>query len=511
MQPLRKLIVPLLFSLIPTASVANELRYEAFWVEGEAASLHTAPLSRQAFLDAGQALAENGFVLVDVETGLQNGERLFAGLWTRGSGSTIFEGPLGPLQLRKSMEARKAQGLRLVDVEIFRLPNGGRQYLGVWRPGSGEQIVTGPMQQDAFFARSESLTSQGLRLRDVEVEEIDGVTLFTGLFRAGAGLNVLTKPTMLGSFRALLPDRLAEGLELIDIERMPNGKDVIGVFRSGDALADVTAPLSFGQYFVLAQDRLNDGQRTRDFEFFTVETDRGNGPNLDPDLPPPGPQNAAHVEFSDNLRLRLEFTQNVDQPFTLTLPVGALPEWLPQDADGNPVLPDSHCGLLIRQAMSAFWQVPGDPEVTQPPFNAVEDVSDIGDEFFLGGIHFAGPIGNCTDTQKNWVFPFPFTSSGPFEPLPNMSLVIELDPDSEISFIKDTGPTPKPIDVDKLFKDDSKKKLKDQVKFWDSLSKQGKNIEKYCPSIGKFWKELCTQFPTDDDVCSEEVADLPDC
>lgn len=501
------------FSLFATIAAADELRYEATWVEGDATSLHTAPLSLETFLSSGQNLAENGFVLIDVETDMRAGQRLYAGLWTKATGSTIFEGPFGPIQLRDAMTRREAEGLRLVDLEIFRRANGGRQYLAVFRPGSGDQRITRPMQQDAFLARGAALINEDLRLIDVEVEKIDGLLLYTGVFRAGAGQNIFTTPLSLGAFRASLDDRLAQGLELIDMERIEDSQQVIGVFRSGDSLAQLTTPRSFGQHFVLAGQQFNAGLRTRDFELFPVSTPTGGGggESTDPDNPPALPDNPNHVSFTDTLKLRIQFTQIDDELFQIELPLSALPDWLPQSEDGTPVLPDDYCGLLVIEADSISWQVGGVSPFTNNVFNSVPSVPALGDDFFLGGVQFSGPMGGCTGTQKKWSFPHPFTTDPVFDPLPNMSLVIELRQGSEIAFIKDTGPSPKKIDVDKLFKDNSKKKLKDQIKFWNDLLKEGQSIDKYCESVGKYWNVLCTQFPDNDAVCGNEVMELPGC
>lgn len=490
----------------------NELHYEAIWVEGEAASLHTAPLTHQAFMETGQELAESGLVLIDVETGVRNGRRLYAGLWTRGTGATIFEGPMGPVPFREAMKRRADQGLRLVDFETFRLANGGRRYIGAWRPGTGEQLLTAPMAQNAFHARGTRLTQDGMRLVDVEVERVGGRLMYSGLFRSGSGGNILTPPMPLAELRASLAGRRNQGLELVDMERTGSGQTVVGLFRSGDALAEITSARRFNAQFALAQSQFNDRKRAISFELVSVATPGPGSGGADSDQPPPLPDNPAHVAFTNGQILRLELQEQVNEvPFRLTLPSSALPDWLPRQADGTPILPDDVCGLRIRRADAIFWQVPGDSQVTTPPFNAVADVSDLGTEFHLGGVHFAGPMLGCANTQKPWVFPFPFTTQGPFMPLPNMSLAVQLEPGAEIEFIKDTGPQPKPVDVDKLFKDDSKKKLKAMVKFWDELLKEGKNIEKYCPTVGTFWKRLCSQFPTSDDVCSKEVAALPDC
>ena len=493
-------------------SHADELRYEAHWSEGAGTSLHTAPLPLDAFQETGQDLASSGLVLVDTETAVLNGRRVFAGLWTQGSGATAFAGPMGPVPMRQEMERRRGMGQRLVDFEIFRRQNGGRLYIGVWRPGSGEEILTGPMREDAFLSRGESLINdESLHLRDVEIEVIDGELFYSGLFRSGAGLNAITTPMPLDQLLQEQDALLEDGLELLDMERVGGGAEnsFVGVWRSGDDPAEITSPRSFGQQFVLAQSQFNAGRRTLDFELQRIATPQG-GDGGGGVAPPPLPSNPDHVQFVGGHRLRLEFTHIDDQPFTLELPIGLLPDWLPEGPDG-PVLPDTHCGLVIRKADRIFWQVPGDPDVDTPPFLAIPSVFALGDEFFLGGVQFSGPIGGCTGTQKHWDFPFPFTTSGPFEPLPNMSLVIEIRQNGEIDFIVDTGPTPKPIDPDKLFKDESKEKLRKMIEFWNELFEEGDSVDDYCKTVGNFWTMLCSQFPTDDENCPMEVESLPNC
>jgi len=264
---------------------ADELHYQSFWVEGRATSLHTAALSLARFKATGQKLAETGHVLIDVETAVRDGQRRYAGLWTLGSGSTIFEGPIGAIPMREAMQRRSAQGLRLVDFETFETASGRRQYLGVWRPGTGEQVLTAPMSQQAFVARGQQFVQQGMRLRDVEVENRDGRLMYSGLFRSGAGLNLLTPPMSMAQFRDALAARRADGQELLDFETIEGTPNVVGVFRSGDALAEITGSRDFTAQFALAQSKFNDGRRTRDFELTVIETPEAGGGATDPDNP----------------------------------------------------------------------------------------------------------------------------------------------------------------------------------------------------------------------------------
>ena len=252
--------------------------------------------------------------------------------------------------------------------------SGGRRYLAVWRNGTGEEILTGPMQQDAFFARGERLTERGLRLIDVEVERVNGVLLYSGLFRTGTGSNLITAPLRRAAFRQRRDEMVANGLELVDMERIRiRGFDeFVGVWSSGSGESRISVPREFGPFFIFAQDQFNDDKHTRDFELrpAVVTPDA-------PDTPPGGggdgpdtsqlPDNPPGIGFTEGQRLRIQFTQIGDLPFTIELPLSWLPDYLPMK-DGEPVLPDTFCALNIRRADSIFWQVPRDSAVVSPPF-----------------------------------------------------------------------------------------------------------------------------------------------
>ena len=87
-------------SLFGSTTQADELRYEAIWQNGKRTSLTTAPLALDVFRSTGQNLANNGLRLIDVETRVLNGNRVYAGLWTQGTGSNFFVGPLRPVPFR---------------------------------------------------------------------------------------------------------------------------------------------------------------------------------------------------------------------------------------------------------------------------------------------------------------------------------------------------------------------------------------------------------------------------
>lgn len=504
-------------SLFGQPAFAQDVRYEAVWNSGQSTSLVTAPLSRQAFVDTGQDLAESGLRLIDVETTTRGNRRVYAGLWTQGTGSNLFEGPMGPVDLREAMQQKRAQGMRLVDFELFRSSSGGRRYLAVWRNGSGEERLTGPMQQDAFFARGERLTQQGLRLIDVEVERVNGVLLYSGLFRTGTGSNLITAPLRRQAFRQKRDEMVAQGLELVDMERIRIGgtNRFVGVWSSGPGESRISVPREFGPFFIFAQDQFNDEKHTRDFELRAAVV----APE-EPERPPGGgggggdgpdtsglPSNPPGVSFTDSQRLRIQFTQIGDVPFTMELPLSWLPDYLPTREDGEPVLPDTFCAIHVRLADSIFWQVPGDEAVVSPPFLATPSVSALGSEFFNGGVEFEGPFGACSGTQTEWVFNQPFTTGEtPFEPLPNMSLVIEGR--AEISFKAAGAPEGELLEAHELFEDESLEALEALLEAFEELFEEGHDVASYCQTTGNFWDEFCELSPLS---CPDAAGVLPEC
>ena len=418
-------------AFFPQSLPADEFRYEAVWHSGQGASLTTAPLLLDAFIETGDQLIASGLRLFDVETRVVDGQRRYAGLWTQGTGGNIIVGPIGAIDMREEIEARAAEGLRLIDFEIFRTDNGGRRYVGVWRSGPGEERLTGPMELDAFLARGQSMTDQGFRLWDVETEVVNGTRLYHGLFRTGAGLNQFVGPQSRSAFRATRDQMVADGLELRDIERINvNGNArFISVWNSGDGESRLSRRRSFPEFFIFTQDQFNNGRRAFDFEFQVIADDNPpdeTDPPIDPENPPTDqlPANPRHVDFVGGNIFRIDWSVSIDGMPRIDIPIDYLPRYLPQ-RNGEPILPTQGvCGLNLREAGSAFWQIPGDPAFNAPPFNAVPDVPDADT---LAGINVWGPILDCEGTQEEWRFSDVLADPGPFNPqlVPNLSLAIQ--------------------------------------------------------------------------------------
>ena len=501
---------------ITTVAYSDELRFQAVWHSGTGTNLFTPPESRNDFLARGAELVDQGLRLIDVETAIVNGRRVYSGIWVGGTGGNIIVGPIGPIKLRQEREKRAAQGLRLIDIEIFRSPSGGRRYVGVWRPGTGRDLVTGPLQEDAFLSRGAALTQQGLRLIDVEAERIDGELLYTGLWRDGSGSNLFTTPRPPAAFRNTRNQMLSMGLELVDVERIggPVNPRFVGVFSSGDGESQLSRPRNLNNFKTFGLAHAQDGFRTHDMEMFVVGSpDSGDddppspsGPGATgsslPDLPP-------WIQLSNNLNVVIDFgvmieTEDGHEVPLMTIPISALPSYLPRKNDEQDIVfPDTFCGMNIKNLGSISWQVGADIIDTHP-FNHVPDVAqinlnpDFGNQnFLLGGIEFSGPIGGCEGSNHGWDFPHPITQTGPFAPLPKMKLVLGLMANSQIRFIEHQPPEGEMLDAHELFSDEVFHHMQEMLHDF-LLNSEIDNG--YC-GIDQYLEEICEEEGRNDPKC----------
>jgi len=500
-------IAATLLAACQTFAIADTLRYEAVWSKGSGSNIFSTPLSHEKFIAKGVELTTQNLRLIDVESEIHNGKRIYTGVWVPGTGSNIFEGPIGPIKFRAARKARRAQGMRLVDFEILRKPNGERRYLGVWRAGTGIERLTRPMRKDAFFSTGERLTASGLRLVDVEVERINGRTLYSGLFRSGTGSNLITAPLRRPKFITKRDEMVANGLELVDVERIRIGgvARFVGVWSSGSGKSRLSAPRKLKKFLKLGAKQTAAGLRTRDVELIRVVNAATSGSDSSaggqtgsnvtvttadlPNLP-----QWIQLSGSGGGRLVLDFGTIIDDQPRLTLPVNFLPDFLPRNDAGELVIPDNFCGIRVVKAGGFQWQKNG-VTITDFPYNRVNNVASLpGENDFLGGIDFTGPIGQCAKKNKPWQFFQPITQHGGDSPTPGMKLVIEMQQDSRIEFLNFNIQPGKGLDPRKLFSDKPFKILKSIAKTFEKIMKEGGD-NGYC-SIDRYVMKVCEKNPS---------------
>ena len=443
----RSLPLPLLLlSCLGAKANAQELRYQSVWNSGSGSNIVTEPLSRTDFVQRGQQLTSQGLRLVDVETERVDGRRIYSGVWVSGTGSNIFDGPLTRREFRERREALRAQGMRLVDFEVFRANNGSARFVGVWRSGSGEERLSRPRNAENFLALGENLTSQGLRLVDVEVERIDGELRYRGLWRSGSGSNFFTTPQAPAAFRELRDQMVADGLELVDVERVgrPGNHRFVGVWASGNGESRVSRPRNFENFSTFGAQQTSEGLRTEDFEIFLTSGSSTPPGEVDPEEPDGEPEVPDQttvdlgnlpgwLDISTNEQyIVVDFSTFIDGQPRMTIPMGVLPPSAFNN-DGTMEIPIDFCGLKIHEADAFTWQ-DGEEIIETEPYNQSNNViDDYGPEYYFQtgqGLQFTGAIGQCATENNPWQFNYPLTKdSGQGDnTLNDLQLIIEVNP-----------------------------------------------------------------------------------
>lgn len=258
--------------LLASAAISDELRFEAMWVHGTSSSTQTAALPLAQFEDAVETLTARGLALVDVETAVVNGRRVFSGIFMNTSDETEFVGPLGTVKLREDTDRRLARGQRLADIEEYMSSSKGRRFVAVWTDRPGRQRMASLLQFRAFDGRTQTLMAEGLRLRDFEVREAGGTHIFMGVYWGGAGESLFLGPLSRVRLLREIDRRAQEGLELIDFERVGSGEadSFYALFRSGEDPAKITGPIGFAQHVTRMQEQNNANLISSDFELQVV-------------------------------------------------------------------------------------------------------------------------------------------------------------------------------------------------------------------------------------------------
>lgn len=202
-----------------------------------------------------------------------------------------------------------------------------------------------------------------------------------------------------------------------------------------------------------------------------------------PDLP-------SWIELSENPYLIVDFGSPSDGQPRITLPVDFLPDYLPTK-DGTPVIPDNFCGLNVRKADAFFWQTRINEVVNGFPYNSAEDVYKLGDDAFLGGIEFTGPIGQCADENEPWQFFYPLTQTGE-SPTPDLKLIIQMRSESEIRFLNFNVRAGEPLEAYELFSEETLETMK---RIAEEVMKSLEIDNGYC-SIDSYVKKVCEETPS---------------
>lgn len=180
-------------------------------------------------------LAKSNFRLIELNTHVENGKRLFTGVFRYGNGADQGLSLLKDWQsFVNHRDQLEAQGLRLADMLHFH-DGVSDNFVGVFLPGTDEQKLFNTNSWTQFTYMADSYSSQGQKLVDVETYIANGVRQYVGVFREGTGGQEVVRVPNWTEFKSTWSAMGADGYRLTDVETMVvNGqREFVGVFRQG--------------------------------------------------------------------------------------------------------------------------------------------------------------------------------------------------------------------------------------------------------------------------------------
>lgn len=436
----------------------------------------------------------------------------YVGAWRKGSDAYGLYRYNNWTSFTNKWKELNQKNLRLVDIEVETIGNKTR-YVGVWRKGSDAYGLYRFDSWSKFTNKWKELAQKNLRLVDIEVEKIGNKTFYYGVWRKGSDAYALYRYDTWGEFTKKWKELGKKNLRLVDVEpvKIGNKTHYFGVWRKG---SDAHALYLYKNWsdFTNKWKQLNQKNlRLTDIGIFESTgsatsggSSSGSGSNSGSSSNNSFPTLPNYVKLqsgrlgSQNYQVVVDFSSIIDGNPTITLPaqfLSTLPTY-----DEEILFPDNFCGMKIRQPSRFIWLDKQNKVVDQHPYSYVPESSSVskmyGDNYYLGGIEFTGPIGACSKGSGNFDFPFPLTKEGK-NPLPNLKLVIELESYSEIKFLNYDIDN-KPLKADKIFKEISFEKIIKQIQkqFDDSNSKKRlENFDEFVEEVCETSPDKCPYFP----------------
>ena len=194
-------------------------------------------------------------------------QRKYVGVWEGGSGSNLITKPMDWNAFLDKGEEMRKKGLRLDDLEIFKKGSQER-YVGSWRNGTGKNKITKGLPWKDFLKKGENLTKKGYRLWDFETHRKSGKRLYTGNWRSGTGSNIITKGLKWSDFLKKGEDLTEKGFRLADFEvYKSNGANIyVGNWKSGSGSNIITKGLRWKDFLEKGEELTAKGLRLYDVE-----------------------------------------------------------------------------------------------------------------------------------------------------------------------------------------------------------------------------------------------------
>ena len=215
--------------------VPAPLSYSGVWRGGNDGYYLWSGVPWDNFAAKWDELAKQNLRLLDIETFVNNNQRLWSGIWRTGNDPYALLMGLSWDNFVAKWKELATQNLRLINIETY-VENSQRLWAGVWRSGNDGYYLWGGIKWDNFAAKWNELAKQNLRLINIETYVENGQRLWVGVWREGHDGHALLAGLNWNDFAAKWQESAKQNLRLIDFKSyMDNGKTLYaGVWREGN-------------------------------------------------------------------------------------------------------------------------------------------------------------------------------------------------------------------------------------------------------------------------------------
>lgn len=215
--------------------VPAPLSYSGVWRGGNDGYYLWSGVPWDNFAAKWDELAKQNLRLINIETFVENNQRLWSGIWRTGNDPYALLMGLSWDNFVAKWKELATQNLRLINIETY-VENGQRLWAGVWRGGNDGYYLWSGVKWDNFVAKWQELAKQNLRLINIETYVENGQRLWVGVWREGHDGHALLAGLNWNDFAAKWQESAKQNLRLIDFKSyVDNGKTVYaGVWREGN-------------------------------------------------------------------------------------------------------------------------------------------------------------------------------------------------------------------------------------------------------------------------------------
>jgi hypothetical protein len=262
-------------ALVLAHSAAVRAEYIAVWRAGGESQSILILNTWGGFVAKWNELDDLGYHLTDVEISHIKGVPHYIGSWRKGKVKQGLYKADGWEAFVAKWNEQSDKGYRLVDIEARPMKEGNAVkvfYVGVWAAGTDGHGLYRFESFDALADKADELDDKGLRLADVEVFRLGDHTYYLGAWRAGAGASALREFDDWEDLKAVSKEMESSGVRPFDIEswRVSGKPHYVALWGQGNDAQNLRWFDEFGD-FAADSKALGAKQNYRMVKFSAVE------------------------------------------------------------------------------------------------------------------------------------------------------------------------------------------------------------------------------------------------